>query len=41
MDLAAGNEHNDIEKKIKKESRNVQKLHQILEDKIDKRREEL
>ncbi|XP_060849532.1 uncharacterized protein LOC132928701 [Rhopalosiphum padi] len=41
VDLAAGNEHNDIEKKIKKESRNVQKLHQILEDKIDKRREEL
>ncbi|XP_016665107.2 uncharacterized protein LOC103311835 [Acyrthosiphon pisum] len=41
VDLAAGNEHDNIEKKIKKESRNVQKLHKILEDKIQKRREEL
>jgi len=41
VDQAAGNDHNDIEKKIKKESRNVQKLHKILEDKIHKRREEL
>lgn len=41
MDLAAGNEHDNIEQKIKKESRNVQKLHKILEDKIQKRREEL
>jgi len=41
VDLAAGNEHDGIESKIKKESRNVQKLHKVLEDKIYKRREEL
>lgn len=41
MDLAAGNAHDNIEKKIKKESRHVQKLHKILETKIHQRREEL
>lgn len=41
MDLAAGNEHEDIEIKIKKESRHVQKLQKVLEEKIYKRREEL
>lgn len=41
VDLAAGNEHDGIENKIKKENRNVQKLHKVLEDKIHKRREEL
>lgn len=41
VDLAAGNEHDGIEKKIKKENRHVQKLHKVLEDKIHMRREEL
>jgi len=41
VDLAAGNEHDGIVGKIKKESRNVQKLHKVLEEKIDKQREEL
>jgi len=41
VDLAAGNKHDNIEKKIKKESRNVQKLHKLLESKINERREEL
>lgn len=41
VDLVAGNEHDGIETKIKKETRNVQKLHKVLEDKINNRREEL
>ncbi|XP_050436749.1 alpha-2-macroglobulin receptor-associated protein [Adelges cooleyi] len=44
VDLAAGNKDNhqdDLDKKIKKESRTVQKLHKAIDDKINKRREEL
>lgn len=41
VDLVAGNKHDGIEIKIKKENRNVQKLHTVLEGKILKRREEL
>ncbi|XP_050536371.1 alpha-2-macroglobulin receptor-associated protein [Daktulosphaira vitifoliae] len=44
VDLAAGNgnEHpGGVEKKIKKESRSVQKLHKTIEDKIANRKEEL
>jgi len=41
VDLAAGNEHDGIESKIKKGSRNVQKLHKALEEKIYRQKEDL